>query len=175
MMVPSSLVLPRWSVAAMVLALFASCAADRAPAGPPAPPTPAPPESLLVVASAIPVRIGTAVVQAELAATSAQRARGLMGRTTLPDSAGMLFLFTRDQTLDFWMKDTPIDLSIAFIDADRRIINIEPMTANDLTSIRSAGPARYALEVRRGWFADRGISAGAVVEFTLPVGLRIDP
>jgi uncharacterized membrane protein (UPF0127 family) len=161
-------------VAALVLALFASCAADRAPVAPPDPPPPAPPESL-VVPSSIPVRIGAALVQAELAATSAQRSTGLMGRTSLPDTAGMLFLFTRDQVLDFWMKDTPIDLSIAFIDADRRIINIEPMTANDLSSITSAGPARYALEVRRGWFADRGISAGALVEFTLPVGLRIDP
>jgi uncharacterized membrane protein (UPF0127 family) len=173
-MVFQSTVLARRWVAVLVLTLFASCAADRAPAAAPDPPLPAPPESLVVPGS-IPVRINGAVVQAELAATSTQRSQGLMGRTSVPDTAGMLFLFAQDQVLDFWMKDTPIDLSIAFIDADRRIINIEPMTANDLSSITSARPARYALEVRRGWFADRGIAAGALVEFTLPVGLRIDP
>ncbi len=127
-------------------------------------------------AQVITLHIGTTTLQVEVVATAAARARGLMGRQQLPDSAGMLFVFGRDGQLGFWMKDTPIDLSIAFIDADRRIINIEHMDRlDDRTTHYSAGPARYALEVNRGWFAARGIGAGDRVEFTLPTGMRIDP
>jgi uncharacterized membrane protein (UPF0127 family) len=99
-----------------------------------------------------------------------------MGRSSLPDTAGMLFLWPGDVSTGFWMKDTPIDLSIAFVDAGRRIINIAAMTANDdRTTHFPQRPMRYALEVRDGWFSARGISTGALVEFTLPAGLRIDP
>jgi uncharacterized membrane protein (UPF0127 family) len=110
------------------------------------------------------VHFGAVVVHAELATTSDERAQGLMGRAALPDTAGMLFVFASDQTLGFWMRDTPLDLDIA------------AMTANDdRTTHFSTGPARYALEVRRGWFAAKGITAGMTASFTLPPGLRIDP
>jgi uncharacterized protein len=152
----------------LVVASFVSCAADRAVVTDD--PTP------VGGARTIPIVIGSHTVHAELATTSDERQRGLMGRTALPDTAAMLFVFAGDQTLSFWMKDTPIDLSIAFLDASGRIVNIADMTANDdRTTHYSSGPARYALEVRRGWFAERGVTAGATASFTLPTGLRIDP
>lgn len=152
----------------LLVAAFVSCGAERSTT----PEMPAPDTSVRT----IPVRFGEVVVHAELATTSEERARGLMGRTTLPDTAGMLFVFASDQTLGFWMKDTPIDLDIAFLDASAKILNITRMTANDdRTTHFSTGPARYALEVRAGWFAAKGITAGMTASFTLPPGLRIDP
>jgi uncharacterized membrane protein (UPF0127 family) len=166
----------RSAVLAALLVAGGSCGADRA-SGPPAGPEVTP---LVTVPTdstrVIPLSVGGHTIRVELATTSSARARGLMGRQQLPDSAGMLFVFARDGQLGFWMKDTPIDLSIAFLDAERRIVNIEQMDRfDDRTTHFSAGPARYALEVNRGWFAARGISAGDRVAFTLPTGLRIDP
>lgn len=147
-------------VAALGIALFGSCAADGT--------TPTPVRTM-------PVSFGTIVIRAEIATTLAEREKGLMGRTSLPDTAGMLFAFAHDQILDFWMKDTPLPLSIAFLKADGTIVNIDDMEANTLNSHRSADSVRYALEVRKGWFSDRGIVAGAKATFTLPPGLTIDP
>jgi uncharacterized membrane protein (UPF0127 family) len=122
------------------------------------------------------VTVGSRLVHAELATTFAERSKGLMGRTSLPDTAGMLFVFGSDQQLNFWMKDTPMDLDIAFVDSGKTILNIETMTALDeITFHRSSGPARYALEVRRGWFASNGITAGTKLSFALPPGTAIDP
>jgi uncharacterized membrane protein (UPF0127 family) len=115
-------------------------------------------------------------VHAELATTLAEREIGLMNRDALPDSAGMLFVFSRDQILSFWMKGTKINLSIAFLDSEKTVLNIVEMTAFDESTFhRSVGPARYALEMRQGWFSDRGIVAGSKATFTLPPGLSIDP
>ena len=152
-------------------AIAASCGADDPGTGP----IDNDPDTT-VTSNTIPVTVGTRVVHAELATTYAERTTGLMGRTSLPDTAGMLFAFAGDQTLSFWMKDTPIDLDIAFIDASKTILNIEGMTANDqVTFHQSSGPARYALEVRRGWFASHGITVGTKLSFTFPAGTRIDP
>jgi uncharacterized membrane protein (UPF0127 family) len=101
-----------------------------------------------------------ATVLAELARTDEQRRRGLMGRKSLPDGEGMLFVFETDRILSFWMKDTLIPLSIAFIAYDGRILELWDMEAGSLRSISSARSARYALEVPRGWFARAGIEAG---------------
>ena len=139
--------------------MLVSCAADGT--------SPAPVRTM-------PLSIGTTVLHVELATTLAEREKGLMGRPSLPDTAGMLFVFA-GQVSDFWMKDTPVPLSIAFLAADGTIVNIDDMEPNTLTIHRSTGPARYALEVRKGWFSDRGIVAGAKATFTLPPGLTIDP
>lgn len=153
-------------LAALALGAFGSCGADSGVTPGPDPPR----------ARTIPVTVGGRVVHAELATTWAERDKGLMGRTALPDTAGMLFVFAADQTLSFWMRGTPINLAIAFLDSSRTILNIEEMVAHDeLTFHRSAGLARYALEMRSGWFAERGIGPGAKVTFTLPPGLVIDP
>jgi uncharacterized membrane protein (UPF0127 family) len=99
-------------------------------------------------------------IRAELARTDSERARGLMDRPSLPDGEGMLFIFEREQIVSFWMKNTLIPLSIAFIRTDGRIIEIRDMQAQDVTAVRSARSVRYALEVPQGWFARRGIKAG---------------
>jgi uncharacterized protein len=154
------------------VAIAASCGADTAGN---TPVDPDPVDSTPVVRT-IPVTVGTRLVHAELATTYAERTTGLMGRTSLPDTAGMLFAFAGDQTLSFWMKDTPIDLDIAFVDSAKKILNIEAMTALDqVTFHQSAAPARYALEVRRGWFASHGITVGTKLSFSFPAGTRIDP
>jgi uncharacterized membrane protein (UPF0127 family) len=105
-----------------------------------------------------------AVVLAEMARTGEQRRRGLMGRKSLADGEGMFFVFETDRILSFWMKDTLIPLSIAYIAYDGRILEIHDMEAQSLRSVQSARSARYALEVPQGWFARAGIEAGDIVQ-----------
>jgi uncharacterized membrane protein (UPF0127 family) len=100
------------------------------------------------------------VVKAEIARTGDERSKGLMGRKSLPDGEGMLFVFERDQILSFWMKNTLIPLSIAFISHEGRILEIHDMKPQDLTSIQSNRSARCALEVPQGWFSRAGIGVG---------------
>ena len=108
--------------------------------------------------------IGKHKLIAEVAATPDQRSIGLMHRFSLKPDHGMLFVFERAEPLGFWMKNTFIPLSIAFIGADGRIVNIEDMAPQDERTHWSSGPALYALEMRKGWFAERGIVAGDRVE-----------
>lgn len=106
------------------------------------------------------------VVEAEVAVTRDQRTRGLMWRYALPDGTGMLFIFSREQPLSFWMRNTLIPLDMIFIDAKGKIVsvieNAEPRT---LTSRPSAAPATYVLEVPGGWSAKQGVKAGGAVTF----------
>jgi uncharacterized membrane protein (UPF0127 family) len=101
---------------------------------------------------------------AETAATTATRTVGLMHRFSLKPDHGMLFVFNAPQPLAFWMKHTFVPLSIAFIGADGRILNIEDMTPQTETPHPSRGLALYALEMKKGWFAERAIAAGDRVE-----------
>ncbi|MDQ3834921.1 MAG: DUF192 domain-containing protein [Actinomycetota bacterium] len=103
-------------------------------------------------------------VQVEIADTDAERQQGLMGRTALAEDAGMLFVFDQEQQLSFWMKDTSIPLSIAFINGEGRIVDIQDMQPFDETPHLSAEPARYALEVNQGFFEERGVMIGDKVE-----------
>jgi uncharacterized protein len=100
----------------------------------------------------------------EVVSTPATRATGLMNRFSLQQDHGMLFVFESPQPLAFWMKNTYIPLSIAFIDARGKIINIEDMRPHDESRHLSKGMARYAIEMRQGWFAAKGIGAGDAVE-----------
>lgn len=114
----------------------------------------------------LPVRslaIGKHKLVAEVAATPDQRSTGLMHRFSLRPDHGMLFVFERSERLSFWMRNTYIPLSIAFIGPDGKIVNIEDMVPQTETSHWSRGPALYALEMRKGWFAERGIREGDVV------------
>lgn len=104
--------------------------------------------------------VGKHKLTAEVAASPEQRATGLMYRFSLKPDHGMLFVFERPEPLGFWMKNTYIPLSIAFIDARGRILNIEDMAPQTETTHWSQGPALYALEMRKGWFVERGISPG---------------
>ena len=107
--------------------------------------------------------IGAHKITAEVAATPEERAQGLMNRFSLQPDNGMLFVFERPEPLAFWMKNTFIPLSIAFISADGKIINIEDMKPQSEESHWSKGPALYALEMKKGWFAERGIGPGTAV------------
>jgi uncharacterized protein len=113
------------------------------------------------------VRIGASggesvEVDVEIADDTEEMARGLMGRTALAEDAGMLFVYPDERELSFWMKDTLIPLSIAFMDAEGRIVDIQDMKALDDTPphYTSAEPARYALEVNEGFFDERGVEVG---------------
>ncbi len=120
---------------------------------------------LPAVALVIRISAGEAVeVQVEVADERAERQTGLMGRTELAPDAGMLFVFGRERDLSFWMRNTLIPLSIAYIAADGRIVDIQDMAPLDETSHPSAEPAKYALEVNQGFFAKRGVEVGDRVE-----------
>jgi uncharacterized membrane protein (UPF0127 family) len=103
-------------------------------------------------------------VEVEIADDDPERQRGLMERTELAENAGMLFVFEEEQPRSFWMRNTLIPLSIAYISADGIIVDIQDMQPLDETSRPSAAPAQYALEVNQGFFAERGIGVGEVVE-----------
>ena len=108
--------------------------------------------------------IGGHTVTAELAATDEDRQQGLMFRDSLDTDAGMLFAYPDTKVRGFWMKDTRIPLSIAFADADGVIVRIADMRPFDQTRTSSLYPAKYALEMEKGWFAKKGIAKGATIE-----------
>ena len=104
---------------------------------------------------------GMHVIRAEVAADFGSRSQGLMHRKSLDPNAGMLFIFDEAAPHCMWMKNTYIPLSVAFIDAQGVIINIADMQPHSEQSHCAARPAVYALEMTQGWFAQRGIKAGA--------------
>ncbi|MES2260843.1 MAG: DUF192 domain-containing protein [Pseudomonadota bacterium] len=108
---------------------------------------------------------GMHLIQAEVAVSNAQHQQGLMFRDSMPANAGMLFVFDAPATQCMWMKNTLLPLSVAFIDADGTIVNIEDMQPNTLDShcSRKAVPVRYALEMNLGWFKQKNIKPGAKI------------
>lgn len=100
-------------------------------------------------------------INAEVAYTDPMRQQGLMHRRSMPVQDGMLFVFGQSQRYCMWMKNTYLPLSVAFIDETGAVINIEDMAPQTENSHCAAKPARYALEMNRGWFAQRGIRAGS--------------
>jgi uncharacterized membrane protein (UPF0127 family) len=103
---------------------------------------------------------GMHVIQAEIAATPESRTIGLMNRKSLAPNHGMLFVFEQANVQCFWMRNTLIPLSIAYLDADGTIVNIADMTPQSDQSHCSTKPVRFALEMDQGWFAARGMSPG---------------
>lgn len=104
--------------------------------------------------------IGPLRIHAEVAATDASRNHGLMHRTSLPPDQGMLFVFQQPASQCFWMKNTPLPLSIAFIDPQGIILNITDMQPYSTAAHCSSGAALYALEMHQGWFIQRQVRAG---------------
>jgi uncharacterized membrane protein (UPF0127 family) len=100
-------------------------------------------------------------VEAEVADTMLQQMIGLMQRRTMAQHEGMLFVYEEAQKHCFWMRNTPLPLSIAFIDDAGRIVNIEDMQPQTDESHCAAKPVRFALEMNQGWFAKRGLKPGA--------------
>ena len=107
--------------------------------------------------------LGGTQVNAEVADTPKERARGLMGRVSLLPNSGMLFVYPNTEVRSFWMKNTPLPLSIAFIDASGRIVHMADMTPLDEDPIPSTHPAMYALEMTQGWFRAHGVMVGQTV------------
>ena len=105
--------------------------------------------------------VGMHRIRAEIADSPATRERGLMHRESMAPGAGMVFVFEQDALHCMWMKNTLIPLSVAFIDASGAIVSIADMQPRSEQSHCAAQPARYALEMNRGWFAERGIRPGA--------------
>jgi len=107
---------------------------------------------------------GIHVIHAEVADTDATRQRGLMFRKELEANDGMLFVFEQPDMQCFWMHNTPLPLSIAFIADDGTIANIADMAPQTDDTHCSKKPVRYALEMAQGWFTDHGISAGKKID-----------
>lgn len=97
----------------------------------------------------------------QVAATAAQRQIGLMFRKDMPQHEGMIFVFEQATQQCFWMKNTLLPLSAAFIADDGTIINIEDMKPQTLDAHCSAKPVRYVLEMNQGWFAKKSLKAGS--------------
>lgn len=110
---------------------------------------------------AVQLTAGMHAIRAEVAADMTSRMTGLMHRQSMPANAGMLFIFDETTVHCMWMKNTLIPLSVAFLDEAGAVINIADMTPHSEQSHCAARPARYALEMNRGWFASRGIKPGA--------------
>ena len=104
---------------------------------------------------------GMHLIHAEVADSAAGRMQGLMYRESLPTSAGMVFVFEENALHCMWMKNTLVPLSVAFIDEAGAILNIADMQPKSEQSHCAAKPARYALEMNKGWFAQRGVKPGA--------------
>ncbi len=107
---------------------------------------------------------GMHLIQAEVANTDESRALGLMNRKSLPGNRGMLFVFVQPGPQCMWMRNTLIPLSVAFLDEQGRIINVEEMKPLTEDHHCAKRPAKYALEMNAGWFARRGFEAG------MPIG-----
>ena len=136
---------PRWAAALAALCLAALAVAQDGP------------QRL----AQIRLNAGIHNINAEVAATPEQREIGLMFRTSMPAGDGMLFVFERPSKQCFWMKNTLIPLSVAFLGDDGSVVNIEDMKPRTLDSHCSTQPVRFVLEMNEGWFAKRGIRAGS--------------
>ncbi len=104
---------------------------------------------------------GMHLIHAQVAATNEQRATGLMFRQEMPASEGMLFVFEQPSAQCFWMKNTLLPLTAAFVADDGTIVNLADMKPQTTNSHCSTKPVRYVLEMNQGWFAKRGIKAGS--------------
>ena len=107
---------------------------------------------------------GLYLIKAEVAASPAEREQGLMFREKLGSNEGMVFAFGAPAGVCMWMKNTLIPLSVAFMDENGKIINIEEMKQQTLDSHCSTQAATYALEMNKGWFKQKNIKPGMTIE-----------
>lgn len=153
-----------WPLLLTLVVALSACGTDTGNGAPA-------PEPLLGQGTQVPPRgtawviFGNDTVRAEVARTNEQRSRGLMFREELPEGRGMLFIFEEVAPRSFWMRNTYLPLDIAFLDAERRIVDIQAMEPLDENFTDSRAPAMFALEVPQGWFARQGIEVGAVATF----------
>ena len=114
----------------------------------------------------IPLYINHREIWVEVAKTPEERAKGLMERKQLGQDEGMLFIFEKEDYHGFWMKNTLIPLSIAFMDREGRIVKITDMKPLTLESHDPPKPILYALEMKKGWFSANAIKVGDIVRFS---------
>lgn len=107
--------------------------------------------------------LGSVVVEAEVADDPSERELGLMYRESMPDDRGMLFVYPSARPRSFWMRNTPLPLSIAFIDAKGVVVSVSDMEPFSTSPVPSGKPAMYALEVNQGWFATHAVAVGTPV------------
>jgi uncharacterized membrane protein (UPF0127 family) len=107
------------------------------------------------------ITAGMYIIDAQVARTPEQRTTGLMFRKEMPQSEGMLFVFEQPAGLCFWMKNTLIPLTAAFVSDDGTIVNLADMKPQTTDSHCAMKPVRYVLEMNQGWFSKRGIKAGS--------------
>jgi len=110
------------------------------------------------------IKVGGASLKVETASDEKSIKKGLMFRNELEPDSGMLFIFPEPTQISFWMKNTNIPLSIAYINEDNKILNIEDMTPHDTNGVNSQGRAKCAIETNRGWFKSNGVEPGDYVE-----------
>ena len=114
----------------------------------------------------VPLYLKHTEIQVEVAKTPEEREKGLMGRMHLGENEGMLFIFEKEGYHGFWMKNTLLPLSIAFIDRECRIVAITDMEPLTLEAHPPPKPVLYALEMRKGWFLANGVKAGDSIRFS---------
>ena len=112
---------------------------------------------------------GINLIKAEVAAAPAEREQGLMFREKMAQNEGMVFVFEGPAEVCMWMKNTLLPLSVAFIDGNGKIVNIEDMKPQSLDSHCAKSLVRYALEMNVGWFRQKNIKAGSVIEGLPPL------
>lgn len=103
-------------------------------------------------------------IDTQVASTPGERATGLMYRKEMPTHEGMLFVFEQPTTQCFWMKNTLLPLTAAFVDDDGTIVNLADMKPQTTDSHCSAKPVRFVLEMNQGWFAKRRLAAGSKLQ-----------
>jgi len=111
----------------------------------------------------LPLTIGIHVIQAEYASSNEERMQGLMFRKQMGTNEGMMFRFDRNGKVCMWMKNTLLPLSVAFIDEEGSIINIEDMQPQTQDAHCTKKPARYALEMNQGWFKQKNLKPGTKI------------
>ncbi|GIX41240.1 MAG: hypothetical protein KatS3mg129_0973 [Leptospiraceae bacterium] len=112
-------------------------------------------------------------IKVELAVTQKQRQKGLMYRETLPENEGLLFVFPEERIQSFWMKNTPIPLDVAFFDSDGYLLEIQSMEPYSEKIHQSSEPAKYALEMNKGWFKKNNIKRYAKLKLSKEVQEKI--
>ena len=110
------------------------------------------------------IKVAGAPLKVERVSDEESIKKGLMFRNKLDPDSGMLFVFSEPAQRSFWMKNTTIPLSIAYVDGENKILNIEDMTPHDMNGVSSQGKAKCAIETNKGWFKSKGIKAGDYVE-----------
>jgi hypothetical protein len=144
----------------VAIALFVSLGCDRGSPRPPPQAGGADQPQRLPTAT---IHVGAVPLVVEVAREKEQQAKGMMFRRSLGPDEAMLFVSDRDTNLAFWMKNTYVDLDLAYIRSDGTVLQIERMKAFNPEAVFSREPARFTLEVPAGWFAAHGIEVGATI------------